>query len=164
MHTQKSKGAWAPAVFYPKVPLSKTLFHLLDLKAAFDTVEQAITATSWALCGHLWKCPQLVYIFLDGQALSVGIGSSVSSTGSLSSGVPQGSVLCPTMFSLYILPLGSSFRRHRVSFHLYEINLKDLDILHACLNDLRSWNWSYCVWTLCGEKKSISNLGDLFIY
>jgi len=88
---------------------------LLDVTAAFDTVDHAV------LLSHLEQ-----YVGIHGTALkwfmsylsnrtfSMMIGDLSSSCASLSCGVPQGSILGPILFSLYMLPLGSIIARHNL--------------------------------------------------
>ena len=80
----------------------------------------------------------------------MGIGRPVSSVARVACCVPQGSILAPILFSLYMLPLGSILKKHGVSFHFYaddtQIYLplkhndkQGLETLLACLTDVRSW-------------------------
>ena len=93
---------------------------LLDLSAAFDTVDHTIlvsrlanrfgirdTALNWFRS----------YLQLRKQYVSVnGIDSSLKD---LQYGVPQGSVLGLLLYSLYTSPLGDIARKHGIPFHLY---------------------------------------------
>ena len=79
---------------------------LLDLSAAVDTINHRIllsrlrrrfgvqrTASKW-LTSHL-----------DGRTQRIVIGQASSSSKPLNTGVPQGSVLGPILFSLYEQPI-----------------------------------------------------------
>ena len=96
------------------------LLVLLDLSAAFDTIDHVI------LFGILKK-----YIGFDGNALKlivsyfsdrtqrVQIDGILSEFASTVCGVPQGSVLVPLEFCLYMLPPSATLRFHKIGYHVY---------------------------------------------
>ncbi len=92
---------------------------LLDLSSAFDMVDHTILISRLEnLLGMQDTVLKWVQSFLNNR-FSVCIGKHTSSAAHLSCGVPQGSILAPTLFSLYLLPLSSIFLKYSIYFHLY---------------------------------------------
>uniref|UniRef100_A0A3Q3K5R8 Reverse transcriptase domain-containing protein n=1 Tax=Monopterus albus TaxID=43700 RepID=A0A3Q3K5R8_MONAL len=78
------------------------------------------------------------------------IGDQSSSTAPLILGVPQGSILAPLLFLLYMSPLASIISSHNVSFHFYADDIQiymplvppafgALAALQNCIYDVKVW-------------------------
>uniref|UniRef100_A0A8C1LVL1 Reverse transcriptase domain-containing protein n=1 Tax=Cyprinus carpio TaxID=7962 RepID=A0A8C1LVL1_CYPCA len=124
---------------------------LLDLTSAFDTVDhKTILSRLEFYVGIQGTVLSWFRSYLTNRSFSVKLGNFFSSPTQLSCGVPQGSILTPILFSLYLLPLDSIFRKHGVSFHCYADDThiylplkrnKDsaLKSLFACLEEVKMW-------------------------
>ena len=98
---------------------------LLDLSVAFDTIDHDILLnrlkSRFAVTGAALKWLGS-YLKDRSQAVEIGVplsGGSRSEFAKIRSGIPQGSVLGPILFTIYTVPIGNICRKHQVAFHLY---------------------------------------------
>ena len=93
---------------------------LLDLSAAFDTIDHTILLhrlSSWF--GINGTALSWIKSYLSSRSFSININNTISSQTQLLYGVPQGSVLGPLLFILYTTPLSSIISQSPVNHKLY---------------------------------------------
>ncbi len=99
-----------------------SLLVLLDLSAAFDTIDHNILLNRLEnFVGISGSALAWFKSYLSDRHQCVALNEEVSYRSQVQYGVPQGSVLGPLLFMLYIYitPLGNIIRKHGVSFYCY---------------------------------------------
>ena len=100
--------------------MGRTLLVLLDMSAAFDTVEHCILFSrlehNFGITGpvNAW----LQSYFTD-RAQCVTIDGVLSAPAPLTSGMPQGSLLGPKGYPMYVSPIFDIAQIHGISIHMY---------------------------------------------
>ncbi len=102
-----------------------------------------------------WRSIKLYILSLIATTLSdryhfVYLNGKASQLSPVKYGVPQGSVLGPLLFSLYMLPLGNIIRKYRINFHCYADDTQlyistrpdetsKLSKLMECVKNVKDW-------------------------
>ena len=128
---------------------------LLDLSAAFDTIDHDIFVSRLSSrIGDRSVALSWFKSYLSGWSSKVDISGELSSPKTSDCGLPQGSVVGPTCYSIYTLPVGDIARHHSISYHLYADDTQlyvsfdpkipgdlenAIDKLQRCIFDIRQW-------------------------
>ena len=125
---------------------------LLDLSSAFDTIDHALLFDLWHdTFGISGTALSLLKSYIQDRTQCVQIDGIISEYAKLVCGVPQGSVLGPRNFCMYMYPIGSILRHHGIYYHIYaddtqlyiKFDLSDhsiaLEKINLCISDIRTW-------------------------
>ena len=129
-----------------------SVLALLDLSAAFDTIDHRILINRLQQVFGIHDVALSWFVsYLSDRSQSVLVHEQLSDSSILRYGVPQGSVLGPVLFLLYMKPLSDVIAKHSVLHHaysddtqLYKSSTVDQlsDVIQSmtrCILDVRDW-------------------------
>ena len=130
-------------------PNSYGVLVLLDFSAAFDTIDHQILLKRLNYdYGIKGIALDWFSSYLKNRNYKVKINNTNSNSTQLNFGVPQGSILGPILFSLYIQNIKSIAHSYNINVHLYADDIQlyfrcnvdsNFDNLISCLEDIRMW-------------------------
>ncbi len=123
---------------------------LPNLSAAFDTVNHQILLSTLSSLGITGIPIRWFESYVNGRSFKVAWGGEDSTEHQLVTGVPQGSVLGPLLFSTYTTSLRPIIQAHGFSYHCYADDTQlylsfrrdDLTVaarISGCLADISAW-------------------------
>jgi hypothetical protein len=148
-----------------------TLLVLIDLSAAFDTVDHSILSSRLQRVGISGNAHKWLMEYLHGRQQFVRCRNVSSSSRPISCGVPQGSVLGPLLFNIYLTGLRDIIQSHGIGHVSYADDLQlfisstisdipaSIDKLQKCLIDVKAW-FTASLLTLNDSKTEFIILGS----
>jgi len=129
-----------------------TILVSLDCSAAFNTVDHSILLNRLHSTFGIFEATlQWITSYLTNRSQYVKLGNSLSNHKLYASGLPQGSVLGPLIFTIYVSPFASLLSHWGAIQHQYTDNTQlsisisqssataDLHTLESALADLSQW-------------------------
>jgi hypothetical protein len=162
---------------------NKVLGCWYDMSKAFDTISHDILLEKLKCYGFDQSALNLLQSYISGRCQTVYYNGCFSSYLALSSGIPQGSILGPTMFIIYINDLTSAFKNVNVKSYMYaddlavQVHCKVTSlvnfILHdtnfiiedwtaansLCLNTSKTQNMEFSLGNNCSHVDNVKFLG-----
>ncbi len=149
---------------------------LLDLFSAFDTISHSILISRLSALGISGTALSWFISYLFDRQHYIAVRQAKFSTAPVSHGVPQGSVLGPFLFIIYMLPLGNIIHHHGFNFHCYaddtQLYIRSQhnspfpnNSIPACINVINAWMTSNVLklhtdktdLLLVGSPKNVAN-------
>ncbi|PFX26452.1 putative RNA-directed DNA polymerase from transposon BS [Stylophora pistillata] len=134
---------------------NSAILVLFDVSAAFDTVDHGLLLSRLSnRFGIAGTVLEWFRSYLSDPTQFVQVNDACSASHVLESGVPQGSVLGPLLYSLYKSPLGEIARQHQMLYHFYADDTKlyitfrtssvsDMNLSNTksvnCVRDVDAW-------------------------
>jgi hypothetical protein len=128
------------------------LLSFLDFSAAFDSVDLSILSTRLSVSfGINGTALDWILSFVRNRPQSVSFGHANSILSMSTCGIPQGSVLGPLLFILYVSDIPSIVQRHNFKVHMYADDVLIYGACHSssasslssrislCLDDVILW-------------------------
>jgi hypothetical protein len=124
---------------------------LLDLSSAFDTVDHTILVNRLISLGIWDNALDWIKDYLSNRTQSVVVDEVTSPPMQLLHGVPQGSVLGPLLFVVYMTGIGPIIEKHGVKYKLYADDVQlyisstpasfgdSISKLERCVDEVKKW-------------------------
>ncbi len=138
------------ALWIAKADSKSSILILLHQSATFDTVNHQILLSTLTSLGITGNPLRWFESYLTGSSFKVAWGGEESRAHQLFTGVPQGSVLGPLIFSTFTTSLGPIIQAHGISYHCYADDTQlylsfrpdDPTVsarISGCLADISAW-------------------------